>query len=316
MDEQEKRIKNIQETMHYCITGSLRTLTDKIENKGEYLDEKQMVEIEKKEYIRVVDELEDSYNIYPAVRCMRDDYDTQDFLWDSTFIESLNKEEKHRWFHSRIDATYQDFCKDNTIFDSALPFFSVLCRVIVSEKYKDYLKQRKNFRETVILQSEMQSLFSQKHDSEDEVLEKKETEQAAVQADNEENQPDAPMEYTFEHEFDEDQIDTLTFCVNEVKMFKGGDITQDQLKSLFDCQHNHVFRSRNNRILSYFFSRLAATGFISEQWQAVIARNKLIKASRKDDYLKQADLSSSKFDAEDGKKNKTYAKIDRYIEQL
>lgn len=316
MNEQEKRIKNIQETMRYCITGSLRTLTDKIENKGEYLDEKQMAEIEKKEYIRVVDELEDTYNTYPAVRCMRDDFDNQDFLWDSTFIESLNKEEKQKWFHSHIEATYQDFCKDNTVFDSVLPFFSVLCKVIVSEKYKDYLKQRKNFRKTVIVQSEMQRVFSQMPDSENKELEDEETGQVAEQPDNEGDQPEVPTEYTFEHEFDDNQIETLTYCVNEVRMFKGGDITTDQLKSLFDCQHSHVFRSKNNRVLSYFFSRLAATGYISEQWQAVIARNKLIKASRKDDYLKQADLSSSKFDAEDGKKNKTYAKIDRYIEQL
>ena len=92
----------------------------------------------------------------------------------------------------------------------------------------------------------------------------------------------------------DDEIETLTECVNEVNLFrtKKG-ITKEQLKSILDCHPKAILKARSNRLVAHFFDHLSIHHFITNEWQVVIAKNQLILASRKKDFINQNDLSVS-----------------------
>lgn len=142
INEQEQAIAKIQQTLNHCIQETVNMLEDAIGRKTEVLPDEEMAELERSEYIRAVDELADLYSRFPAVRSLKQYMHLSDFLWESTFIESLSKDEKRKWCHSQNLATYTDFCKDNTVFDEAFPYFSVIHKVVVNERYAQYLQER------------------------------------------------------------------------------------------------------------------------------------------------------------------------------
>ena len=117
MNEQEQAIAKIQQTLDYCIQQTLRSLEDTIERKAEVLPVNDLAKVERSEYTHTLDELAAIYSKFPAVRSIKNYLHLPNYLWESTFIESLTMEEKRKWFHNHSLATYDDFCKDNTIFD-------------------------------------------------------------------------------------------------------------------------------------------------------------------------------------------------------
>lgn len=114
MNEQEQAIAKIQQTLDYCIQQTLRSLEDTIERKAEVLPVNDLAEVERSEYTHTLDELAAIYSKFPAVRSIKNYLHLPNYLWESTFIESLTMEEKRKWFHNHSLATYDDFCKDNT----------------------------------------------------------------------------------------------------------------------------------------------------------------------------------------------------------
>ena len=303
MNEQEQAISKIQQTLDYCIQQTLRSLEDTIERKAEVLPTNELAEVERSEYTHTLDELAAIYSKFPAVRSIKDYMHLPNYLWESTFLESLTMEEKRKWFHDHSLATYDDFCKDDTVFDKAFPYFSYIYKVVVRERYIQFLKNR--YDQRILLskpapESECKILMSQ-------------------HGDNVSPTPsvsNAEERYTFECTLTDRQIEFLVDCVNEVRMFKGGEVTFEQLKSIFDCQPIAPLRSSNNRLLAFFFDQLANRCYIVDRWQAVIARNKLFLSPQKDTYLNQHDISTAVNHVKDSYVQGKFEKIGLYIKRL
>ena len=302
MNEQEQAISKIQQTLDYYIQQTLHSLEDTIERKAEVLPVKELAEVERSEYTHALDELAAIYSKYPAVRSIKNYMHLPNYLWESTFIESLTMEEKRKWFHNHSLATYKDFCKDNTIFDETFPYFSIVYQVVVNEKYSQLLKNRNDQRNL--------SSFIVMEKGKDTVLPKSEstTEPATenVQVET----------CTFEHSLNDQQIESLVDCVNEVRMFKGGEVTFEQLKSIFDCQPIIPLRSSNNRLLAFFFDQLSNHSYIAEKWQSAIYKNNLFLSPQKDSFVNQTDISTAVNHCRDILMKGKFAKINQYINNL
>ena len=302
MNEQEQAIAKIQQTLDYCIQQTLRSLEDTIERKAEVLPVNELTEVERSEYTHALDELAAIYSKFPAVRSIKNYMHLSNYLWESTFIESLTMEEKRKWFHNHSLATYDDFCKDNTIFDESFPYFSVVYQVVVDEKYVQTLKNKSDQRylSSLVMMENGENTVSPKSES----ISKPSTENVQVET------------CTFEHSLNDQQINSLVDCVNEVRMFKGGEVTFEQLKSIFDCQPIAPLRSSNNRLLAFFFDQLSNHSYITEKWQSAIYKNNLFLSSQKDSFVNQTDISTAVNHCRDILMKGKFAKINKYINNL
>ena len=301
MNEQEQAIAKIQQTLDYCIQQTLRSLEDTIERKAEVLPVNDLAEVERSEYTHTLDELAAIYSKFPAVRSIKNYLHLPNYLWESTFIESLTMEEKRKWFHNHSLATYDDFCKDNTIFDESFPYCSVVYQVVVNEKYAQFLKTRndqRNLRSFIVMENGENSVSS----NPESITEP--TENVQVE------------KCTFEHSLNDQQIESLVDCVNEVRMFKGGDVTFEQLKSIFDCQPITPLKSSNNRLLAFFFDQLSNHSYITEKWQSAIYKNNLFLSPQKDSFVNQTDISTAVNHCRDILMKGKFAKINQYINNL
>jgi hypothetical protein len=68
--------------------------------------------------------------------------------------------------------------------------------------------------------------------------------------------------------------------------------------------------------LAHLFDQLSRREYITEDWQAVIARNMLFKSSQKDDFLNQNDLSTATNKVQDMDKSTSYIRLETYIKDL
>ena len=302
MNEQEQAIAKIQQTLDYCIQQTLRSLEDIIERKAEVLPVNELTEVERSEYTHALDELAVIYSKFPAVRSIKSYMHLPNYLWESTFIESLTMEEKRKWFHNHSLATYGDFCKDNTIYDESFPYFSIVYQVVVYEKYVQLLKRRIEQRilDSFIVMEKNEYTVSPKSES----ITEPATEKIQVET------------CTFEHSLNDQQIESLVDCVNEVRMFKGGEVTFEQLKSIFDCQPIAPLRSSNNRLLAFFFDQLSNHSYITEKWQSAIYKNNLFLSPQKDSFVNQTDISTAVNHCRDILMKGKFAKINQYINNL
>ena len=302
-NEQEQAIDIIQQMMNHCIHEKLWALEDSLERKAEVLTSIEMAKIERSEYIRTLDELANIYVKNPVVRSIKNYVHLPNFLWESTFIESLTMGEKRKWFHPQSLVTYDDFCKDNSIFDQAFPYFSIIYQVVVNEQYADFLKKR--------IEGRKQKIWNF-------VVPKSETKETNTKKEEENNLPSTneyPNRYTFEHTLTDAQIASLVDCVNEVRMFKG-EVTFEQLKSIFDCNPVAPLKSNNNRLIAFFFDKLSYHSYIKKNWQSVIARNNLFLSPQKDSHLNQNDISAALNCARDIQIDKNLNRISLIIDNL
>ena len=79
----------------------------------------------------------------------------------------------------------------------------------------------------------------------------------------------------FKSDYSEEQIEILTDCINEVKLFTTS-VSPKITKGLFDCNLKGVLKSNNNRLLAYLMQSLNLRGYVTNEWQSTIARSKLI----------------------------------------
>lgn len=302
INEQEQAIAKIQQTLNHCIQETVNMLEDAIGRKTEVLPDEEMAELERSEYIRAVDELADLYSRFPAVRSLKQYMHLSDFLWESTFIESLSKDEKRKWFHSQNLATYTDFCKDNTVFDEAFPYFSVIHKVVVNERYAQYLQERNARRNSA---KEIDTAPNA------ELADSQGTAIVSVPLSDIKK-----IEYTFESNLTDEQVALLVDCANEVRLFKGDTLTFEQMKSVLDCRPLAMLRPTNNRLLAFFFDQLSNRNHITEKWQAVIARYQLFLSSQKNTPLNQSDISTAVNNVRDMAISGKYARIEHCIRNL
>lgn len=302
MNEQEQAIAKIQQMLDYCIQQTLRLLENTIERKAEVLPVNELIEVEQSEYTHALDILAAIYSKYPAVRSIKNYLHLPNYLWESTFIESLTMEEKRKWFHNHSLANYNDFCKDNTIFDEAFPYFSVVYQVVVNEKYAQFLKKRNDqmkLRTFIVTNNGEGSVPSNP-----ESIKEPATDNIQVE------------KCTFEYSLNDQQIESLVDCVNEVRMFKDAEVTFEQLKSIFDCHPITPLRSSNNRLLAFFFDQLSNHSYITEKWQSVIYKNDLFLSPQKDSSVNQTDISTAVNLCRDILMKGKYAIINQYINNL
>ena len=295
------KLDKVQKLLSYCITQTYNVLIGNVMRKKGYIDNIQLKDILQKEYIRITDELSYIYLNYPALACVEEYYNDDDFLWESTFFESLTKEQKQKYTSFSVSSfEYAKYIETHTSYNNVLPMFSYLVDAILYERYAKYLMveiERIELTEVQTVPSRSSILIN------DELCGQK-------------NKPVIVGKKTtpFQSDFTDKQIDILTACINEIQLFTTC-ISPKILKDFFACKLKGVLKSNNNRQLAYLMQSLNLRGLITDEWQSAIARNELVLGKTKDTPLTRTDLSTAT-DQINMKQPKGWEIIDKYIKQL
>ena len=300
-DNLKIQLDSIQRILSYCITQTYNVLIGNILRKKGCINNIQFKEILQKEYIRITDELSSIYLNHSALACVEEYYNAGDFLWESTFFESLTKEQKQKYTSFPVSSfEYAKYIEAHIYYNDALPMFSYLVDAILYERYTEYLMgeiDRIELTEVQTVQPRSSILVN------DEPCEQK---KKPVIVGKEIN--------PFQSDFTEEQIEILTTCINEIQLFTTN-ISSNILKDFFACKLKGVLKSNNNRQLAYLMQSLNLKGFITDEWQSAIARNELVLGKTKDTSLTRTDLSTAT-DQINMKQPKGWETIDKYIRQL
>lgn len=300
-DSLKIQLGSIQQILSYCITQTYNVLIGNILRKKSCISNIQLKEILQKEYIRITDELSFIYLTYPALACVEKYYTDDNFLWESTFFESLTKEQKQKYTSFSVSSfEYAKYIDRHTSYNDALPMFSYLIDAILYELYAKYLMAeiaRIELTEVQTARSRYSVLIN------DEPCEQKRKPVIVGKGTN-----------PFQSDFTDEQIEILTACINEIQLFTTC-ISPKILKDFFACKLKGVLKSNNNRQLAYLMQSLNLRGLITDEWQSAIARNELVLGKTKDTPLTRTDLSTAT-DQINMKQPKGWEIIDKYIKQL
>ena len=300
-DNLKIQLDSIQRILSYCITQTYNVLIGNILRKKGCINNIQFKEILQKEYIRITDELSSIYLNHSALACVEEYYNAGDFLWESTFFESLTKEQKQKYTSFPVSSfEYAKYIEAHIYYNDALPMFSYLVDAILYERYTEYLMgeiDRIELTEVQTVQPRSSILVN------DEPCEQKRKPVIVGKGTN-----------PFQSDFTDEQIELLTACINEVQLFTTC-ISPKILKDFFACKLKGVLKSNNNRQLAYIMQSLNLRGYVTNEWQSTIARSKLILGKTKDTPLTRTDLSTAT-DQINMKQPKGWEIIDKYIKQL
>ena len=295
------QLDSIQRILSYCITQTYKVLIGNILRKKSCISNVQLKEMLQKEYIRITDELSFIYLTYPALACVEKYYTDDNFLWESTFFESLTKEQKQKYTSFSVSSfEYAKYIDRHTSYNDALPMFSYLIDAILYELYAKYLMAEIARIELTEVQTD-RSRYSVLIN--DEPCEQKRKPVIVGKGTN-----------PFQSDFTDEQIEILTACINEIQLFTTC-ISPKILKDFFACKLKGVLKSNNNRQLAYLMQSLNLRGLITDEWQSAIARNELVLGKTKDTPLTRTDLSTAT-DQINMKQPKGWEIIDKYIKQL
>ncbi|MBC5592836.1 hypothetical protein H8S53_16655 [Bacteroides sp. NSJ-21] len=306
MTERELKIKfdHIQGIFNRCINHASQVMIDGIASKSLYFDEEQADKLEQQEYVRTADELVQLYIRYSVLNDIQYFYSVSDFFWESGFYESLKSDEKRKYMSfNPLSFDYSRYEQDNTVYDEELPYFSVVIKAVVLERYSEYLRKKKESK----VQAEMQ--LQQEQEELQPIQDKCQEPKIIPHV--------AETENPFKSILNDRQIALLVDCINEVEIFNAL-MTFEDLKAILSCKPKVIFRSNNNRLVAFLFSELSNRGLITPNWQSVIARNKLFvtKNIKKDKYLNQGDLATAANYVKGVEHEKDYVTISNYIKQL
>ena len=306
MTERELKIKfdHIQGIFNRCINHASQVMIDGIASKSLYFDEEQADKLEQQEYVRTADELVQLYIRYSVLNDIQYFYSVSDFFWESGFYESLKSDEKRKYMSfNPLSFDYSRYEQDNTVYDEELPYFSVVVKAVVLERYSEYLRKKKESK----VQAEMQ--LQQEQEELQPIQDKCQEPKIIPHV--------AETENPFKSILNDRQIALLVDCSNEVEIFNAL-MTFEDLKAILSCKPKVIFRSNNNRLVAFLFSELSNRGLITPNWQSVIARNKLFvtKNIKKDKYLNQGDLATAANYVKGVEHEKDYVTISNYIKQL
>jgi len=319
------------------VKEALDSLEERLTRTAEGASDEYMVKLEEEEYAKAVKILTDTYAECPHVKHIQDTLDKPDFIWDSLFIENIGPDAVNKWYRNPLKADIQTFKKDNTIYDTEHPYFSYIYKVVLYERYIKFLLEDKKKHQLLIKIVEEERRFKEREQKQ------KKAEADAFIADMEQRLAERKVQTkkgkettkgttgktpsvtpsdttstlpTFEHVLTETQLEHLTSIINELHIFCEKDITTEQIKSIFACSPTVILKSKNNRLLAHLFDQLSRREYITENWQAVIAKNMLFKSSQKDDFLNQNDLSTATNKLQDVDMVGKYSKLEQYIKNL
>ena len=299
----EIQLTKIQSFVDHCVMQTFNILIGNIMRKKECIGLILLKERLQNEFLQITDNLSSIYMKYPALSCVEESYKENNFLWDSTFYDSLNKEQRGKY--SSFDLAtfdYSKYVENHTFYDEELPMFSSLVDAILYERYANYLKCEIGKIELNEIKNSFQRHSTIVYDD----IESSQLKEKPVIVGNEIN--------PFKSDFSEEQIEILTDCINEVKLFTTS-VSPKITKNLFDCNLKGVLKSNNNRLLAYLMQSLNLRGYVTNEWQSTIARSKLILGKTKDTPLTRTDLSTAT-DQINMKQPKGWEIIDKYIKQL
>ena len=302
--EFKAKFDNIQRLFDRCISHAYETLERNIYMKSQYLNTEQVEELEGQEYIHNADELASLYMSYSVLSEMQRCYFIHDFFWESGFYEALKPDEKRKYLlFSPLSFDYSRYEQNNSVYDEELPYFSVVVKAVVLERYLAYLRKKKEDR----TQTEIQPQLEQ------EVQKQITNTEFSIKA----VPPIAETENPFDSILNDRQIELIADCINEVKIFNAS-VTVDDLKAILSCKPNAILRSNNNRYVAFLFSELSNRSLITANWQSVIANNKLFlsKDKSRDKYLNQGDLATATNYVKGISHEKGFATIYNYIKLL
>jgi hypothetical protein len=152
-----------------------------------------------------------------------------DFFWDSTFIECLVSGEKKKYQNFNLSSfDLNQYKAHNCLYNENIPYFSDIVRFVVYSKCIRLLKNDLKFYQTP-------NIVNVKNLSPAE-------EKPAIKK-------------TFDSNFDEQQIEILTCCINKARIFTES-MTSETVTRIFKCELTKPLRVKNNRRLAYFFVSL------------------------------------------------------------
>lgn len=300
-EELKQKFEYVQNIFNRCISHAYQVLTDTVNMKFSYLDEKQVEDLERQEYICVADKLSQLYMRYSILHEISQSYINVDFFWENGFFELMKPEEKRKYFSFSVTSfDYSQYEQDNEAYDAELPYFSAIVKAVVWERYLAYLRKKKEEEPQKVIEQPQEEINV-------------EQEQPVIQPQRV-VPPVADDENPFESILNDEQMALLVECINEVKLFNAS-VSIDDFKAILACKPNTILKSKNNRYLAYFFSGLSYRDWITPNWQSVIANNQLFISSQKDSYLNQSDLSSAINNVKEIEIKGKYATIERYLKQ-
>lgn len=205
-DNLKIQLDSIQRILNYCITQTYNVLIGNILRKKSCINNIQFQEILQKEYIRITDELSSIYLNYPALACVEKYYIDDNFLWESTFFESLTKEQKQKYTSFSISSfEYAKYIEEHTVYNDVLPMFSYLVDAILYERYVKYLIGEIEHIELTEVQTDRSRSSVLIND---EPCEQKRKPVIVGKGTN-----------PFQSNFTDEQIEILTACINEIQLF-------------------------------------------------------------------------------------------------
>ena len=302
-DRLETQLTKIQSFVNHCVMQTFNVLIGNIMKKKECIGTMILKGMLQEEFLQITDKLSSIYMKYSALSCVEESYNENNFLWDSTFYESLNKEQMGKYSNFDLSTfDYSKYFENHTLYDEDLPMFSSLIDAILYERYSHYLKCEIEKIELSEIKKSFQRHSTIVYDN----IEPSQTKEKPVIVGNEIN--------PFKSDFSEEQIEILTDCINEVKLFTTS-VSPKITKNLFDCNLKGVLKSNNNRLLAYLMQSLNLRGYVTNEWQSTIARSKLILGKTKDTPLTRTDLSTAT-DQINMKQPKGWEITDKYLKQL
>lgn len=275
----ESTFLRLQRLLNEYISYRLRKAIQLFGLKSEYWDKKTLYSHIEEEIYNSSLELIKLHEKHPILHTVTNFSDFKNVLWDSTFIETLSPDERKKYGNSeQLPLSFDQLKNDNTVYDEQIPYFSSILSSVYLTEYITYL----------------QSQLPQEQPAQ--VLSALETKS------------------TFEAHFTLPQIELLTQCVNEARVFTET-ITSETFENILSCTLALPLKSRNNRLLVYFFSALDDRSLINRNWQIVIDKNRMFLSSGKNSPLTQTDLSSAKTELKDSSPKGSEI-IDKYLKEL
>ncbi|MBB1551171.1 MAG: hypothetical protein HG447_006130, partial [Prevotella sp.] len=255
-DRLETQLTKIQSFVNHCVMQTFNVLIGNIMKKKECIGTMILKGMLQEEFLQITDKLSSIYMKYSALSCVEESYNENNFLWDSTFYESLNKEQMGKYSNFDLSTfDYSKYFENHTLYDEDLPMFSSLIDAILYERYSHYLKCEIEKIELSEIKKSFQRHSTIVYDN----IEPSQTKEKPVIVGNEIN--------PFKSDFSEEQIEILTDCINEVKLFTTS-VSPKITKNLFDCNLKGVLKSNNNRLLAYLMQSLNLRGYVTNEWQS------------------------------------------------
>jgi hypothetical protein len=280
-------ILKIQNRVNECIICNLKAWREDLSLKLQYLNNEQRKTFLLQELFKITDLLV-QLRKNRAIDSLFEYVDNPNFLWESAFIENLSSGEKKKYQNfDLLSFDFNQYAAQNHFYDDSLPYFSKIVQFVVLYKYIHVLKDELEFYQSTNYANDKKlNLVDEKP-----VIKK-----------------------TFEGNFDKQQIEILTDCINKARIFIES-VSSETVQQIFKCELTNPLRVKNNRRLAYFFVSLDDRSLITHHWQSVCETNQLFLSSMKCKVLKQTDLSTATNECRDFPP-KDSAIIDKYIKEL